>query len=149
MIDYALRVPSLVPNRWVYLRKWTRYLGKYSWADRTHANRVAAVRVLDPLGSLIKDENYPGIKISIEGLEPVILVSRGISLDDDMSLLDSYLLSLGAEEVKDIKTEWPANCEGEPYRFDRIPFTINDWDELIKMGGKIGDIIPRTINFKC
>lgn len=109
----ALRVPSVLQGKWVYLRTWSIYSGEMG--ERTHSNHIHVVVA-----------NQTGGWIIVTGLEPVVFNDRG-SFEANRLAVDEYLLALGAEPVP--SHEWPESSEGHGARADRTPFRHTDWDE--------------------
>lgn len=109
---WALRVPSVVPHRWVYLRSWNVWrTGKSGVAERTHAG----------VGSVTAG-NVRWV-VQSRGLRSVV-AEHTASYEINRVLLDEYLLSLGAECVPE--EEWPAGGTGVgPREEDRTPY--RDW----------------------
>ena len=99
-----LRVPSTVPGEWVYLRAWSR-IGLY--AERTWGCNICA---------LVATEM--SWRIELPGL-PRHKVAHDVPLEENMTALDEYLFSLGAEPVPE--GEWPAGCSGDTPS-DQVPF---------------------------
>ncbi len=130
----ALRVPSLVLGRWVYLRSWTVFgePGKQG-GDRTQSCNVKVV---------VAHES--GGWVGVEGLEPMAIADRG-GFEANRKAVDAYLVGLGAETVS--STEWPDEGEGiGPREQDRTPFRHVDWDEADRTMRILGydGILDRT-----
>jgi len=109
-----LRVPSIYPGKWVYLRGASVMFGAL---DRTHGCSlwVASAHPLDgAFVATIKD----GI-----GLKPWRSPGRA-TLADAVAALESHLTSLGGEPVPD--GQWPTGCEGPGYHPDYPPVTLDD-----------------------
>ena len=112
-----IRVPSLVPDRWIYLRAWSPLIGG---SERTHGS--SSWQVIVSLNGDI------GAAIRIEGLEPVAFQQRG-DIEAGIEAVDAYLLSIGAEPVPD--AEWPDNCgQSGGTAIAKAPLLVQDWDLL-------------------
>lgn len=115
----ALRVPSVVPDRWVYLRAWTNF---HTHQERTWANSVLVCVALPEAG-----------RVSVEGL-PRFLCDAG-SIEANVAAIDAFLRSRGAESVAGL--EWPENSTGANHRPDRVPYRsmiradYNAWTEWV------------------
>lgn len=104
-----LRIPSIVPGRWVYLRGPAGVIGTH---DRTAQGGGA---VAYPDGGQVREIGLVGADIENHG-----------SFEANRDALESYLRSIGAEDVP--PGEWPEGCRGEGFNPDYLPFTLRDWD---------------------
>lgn len=114
LFNSAVRVPSVIPGLWVYLRKWHKHQYLY---ERTHQSSILCVVA-----------NHGGGALTVDGLQQVIFTHRG-SLELNVVAIDAYLLSIGAEPVG--VGEWPEYCVGIGLREeDRKP--LRDESDLDK-----------------
>lgn len=113
----AVRVPSVVPDRWVYLRKWCDY-GTH--AERTWSS-AAFVCVAGPRNGYVNFVGLPCFRSPDSNIE-----SDKEAIQDCKDAVDQWLLSLGAEAVP--VNEWPIACQtpGPETPADRIPFQLSD-----------------------
>ena len=114
MINEALRVPSRVPGKWVYLRKWDpQYQGR-SWAS------CPTVVTADLSGGEVFAAAVDGA-LESKWFSPPPMCSDWWEV---ARCMDEHLTSLGAEPVS--RGEWPIHCLGVGYREDRPPFTASE-----------------------
>ncbi len=121
-LDLPLRVPSVVPCKWVYLRSWEVYLQRdgSKAGYRSHGCAIWCVA----FGKDFTGKNFA--IVNERGLVPATLPA-GASWEANQQAVEDHLLALGAEVVP--KDEWPEGCVGDGHRPDRVPFRISDWDE--------------------
>jgi hypothetical protein len=118
----SLRVPSVVPGKWVYLRTWSIWLqGDGTYAGyRSNGSEIWNIRATTTEAVLVA-----------AGLEPVRFADRG-SFTANAQALDDYLLSLGAEPAPEKDDEWAPGCSGTvpnpELERTRTPFRPDDWD---------------------
>lgn len=109
-----LRVPSVLPGRWVYLRAWTTYPS--GAMERSHGCCMFELMAT-------ATEAF----VAIPGLEPKRFPSLGCA-QANAEAIDAYLVSIGAEPV--LAGEWPPGCVGLSTReADRTPFRDDDYNE--------------------
>lgn len=126
-LKHPLRVPSVLPGLWVYLRTWTTWgQSPAGFAGyRSHGCSLWQVAAMD-----VPDHRTPeigGYIHNLPGLLPVQFRHRG-GFAANASAVDDYLFSLGAEVVG--QDEWPHDCDGPGARPDRPPLTIDHCSDL-------------------
>jgi len=124
--DSPLRVPSVVPGKWIYMRTWSIFLQTAAEHNGTFAGYRSCG---NEIWNVYATERSAGLIAT--GLEPIVFADRG-SFRGNAVALDHYLLGLGAEPVFEKDNEWPPNCEGiipdAEREADRTPFRHEDWD---------------------
>lgn len=120
MIPHPVRVPSVVPGRWIYLRAWDshRQHDGTTAGHRSHGSFIWVVSAGEHFAAICAD-----------GLEPVDLPDAG-SFAANAAAVDAYLVSLGAEVVP--PGEWPDPWKTEEPRGDRrqLSYSVDDLDAL-------------------
>lgn len=118
----AIRVPSLVPDRWVYLRGATIMFGHINRTWSTGSHNAVAFQEGDRIAAYIRHVPIPRWD-----------AGPFSTLDKAIDALEDHLVSLGAEVVP--PGEWPDGGDGTPHRADRIPFRTDDYDAWYALPG--------------
>ncbi len=128
IIDSAIRVPTLIPGYWIYLRSWLTIKDQY--AERTHDCDVGVI--VAPSADVAAAGVLPAW-VKVLGLKEQLFQNLG-TITANQAQIDTYLLSLGAEPVP--ADEWPDGCVGNAKveNPDRVPFGRDEsWVQALRL----------------
>lgn len=118
IFPWAIRIPTVIPGKWIYLRAWTDF-GTH--AERSWGASWTSVWAGSDHGRI----HFPAPTNPIDSCE-----FEGAGYVEVAAAIDRHFRSLGAEEVP--RDEWPAGCYGNGnWPPDRTPFGLN-FDEDIR-----------------